>query len=350
MKNKVLVIGYFGYVTSQNDGQTIKTRNIYDLLKNNNENIFTIDYFDTQSFKLNKLLIFKMIWIMLFCNKIVYLPAQNNLTYIFPFIYIICKLKRIDILYFVVGGWLATYLENKKIHIFLLSKIRGIFTESEQLKSLLIKKYKFNNVTVFQNFRIHSFIPSFSQKSDDFDDFKIVFMARINRMKGIDAIFRLAEHIDNQYGKYHQIVIDFWGPIEQKDEEFFRKKVDEFTFINYKGILDPEQIYTTLNTYDLSVLPTKYITEGFPGTILDSYISGIPVIVSNWKYAPEFVEQGKTGFIFDLNKEDEFYYFVNKLYRDRKILLEMKQNAFKKSKMYSSESAWLIIQNYFIAK
>lgn len=345
MKYKVLVLGYFGYITSQTDGQTIKTRNIYELLKYKNKNIFIVNYFDTESFKKNKLLIFKMVWMILFSYKLVYVPAVNNLKYIFPFIYVICKIKRIDILYFVVGGWLADYLENKNFYIFLLSKIRGIFTESEQLKSLLIKKYKFNNVTVFQNFRIHSFIPSFHQHKDDF---KIVFMARINRMKGIDTIFRLAERIENQYGKYHQIIIDFWGPIEQKDEVFFRKKIEEFTFINYKGILDPEQIYATLTTYDLSLLPTRYITEGFPGTILDSYISGIPVIVSNWKYASEFVEQGKTGFIFDLDKEDEFYYYVDKLYKNRNVLLEMKQNAFKKSQMYSSESAWLIIQNYFI--
>lgn len=345
MNNKILVLGYFGYVTSQIDGQTIKTRNIYDLIKYKNINIFSIDYFDTQSIQKNKLLIFKMIWMILSCHKLVYVPAQNNLKYIFPFLYFICKLKHIDILYFVVGGWLADYIESKNIYIFLLSKIRGIFTESEQLKTSLITKYKFNNVTVFQNFRIHSFIPSFIQENNCF---KIVFMARINRMKGIDAIFRLAQHIENQHGKYHQIIIDFWGPIDQKDEVFFREKIEEYTFINYKGILDPKQVYATLTTYDLSVLPTKYITEGFPGTILDSYISGIPVIVSNWKYAHEFVEQGMTGFIFDLNNEDEFHHYVDKLYRDRKILLEMKKNAYEKSKKYSSESAWLIIKNYLI--
>lgn len=345
MKNKILVLGYFGYMTNQIDGQTIKTRNIYHLLKN--KNTFTIDYFDTQIFKKNKSSICKMFFMILLSDKVVYLPAHNNLKYIFPFIYIICKIKRIDILYFVVGGWLADYLKNKKFHIFLLSKIRGIFTESEQLRNLLINEYKLNNVTVFQNFRIHSFTPSFSQKKDDF---KIVFMARINRMKGIEAIFRLAERIENKYGDNHHIIIDFWGPIEQADEVFFREKVKNFKFINYKGILDPEEIYATLTTYDLSVLPTKYPGEGFPGTILDSYISGIPVIVSDWKYLPEFVDQGKTGFIFDLNKEEEFYDYVDKLYNDRNLLLEMKRNAFEKSKMYSSESAWLIIKKYFIEK
>lgn len=347
MKNNILVIGHFGYITNHIDGQTIKTRNTYDLLNKYKENFFSINYFDTEKLKKNKFFIFKMFFEILNCKKIVYLPAQNNLKYIFPFLFVICKIKRIDILYFVIGGWLAVYLKNKKFYIYLLSKIQRIFVESEQLNYLLVNNYNLNNITVFPNFRIHSFTPTFSQNKDVF---KIVFMARINRMKGIEAIFRLAERIEKKYGNIHKITIDFWGPIEKSDEVFFRENIRKFKFINYNGILDPQDIYPTLTNYDLSVLPTRYQGEGFPGTILDSYISGIPVIVSDWKYLPEFVEQGKTGFVFDLNREDEFYDYVDKIYNDRNLLIEMKKKSFEKSKMYSSESAWLLVKQYFIEK
>jgi len=345
MKKCILVLGYFGYVTNQIDGQTIRTRNVYELLKSKNKDIGNISLFDTQCFSQSKFLIFKMVWMILLCDKLVYVPAHNNLKYIFPFIYIICKLKRIDILYIVVGGWLADYLKAKKLHIFLLRKIRGIFTQSYQLRDTLIRQYKFNNVTVFHNFRIHSFIPSLEQTKNDF---KLVFMARINRFKGIDAVFRLAEHIELRHDKSFPISIDFYGPIEPKDEAFFREQIDKFTFVSYKGIVEPEHVYNTLAMYDLSILPTKYPGEGFPGTILDAYISGLPVVVSNWKYLPEFVDQGKTGYVYDLNNEEEFYHYVYKLYKDPKLLFEMKQNAYEKSKIFSSESAWIILQDYFI--
>ena len=347
MRNYILVLGYFGYVTNQLDGQTVKTRSVYNLLKSKDIKSGDINIFDSQLFQQSKLYLFKMLWMIMLCDKLVYVPAQNNLKYLFPIIYIICKIKRIDILYIVVGGWLADYLESKKLHVYLLSRIRGIFCQSNLLRDILIQRYQFDNVSVFPNFRIHSFVPSMRQTADDF---KIVFMARINRMKGIDAVFRLAERIESQHDKNRPIYIDFYGPIEPKDLVYFRNQIEKYPFVSYKGILAPEQIYDTLTTYDLSILPTKYPREGFPGTILDSYISGLPVVVSNWKYSPEFVDEGKTGYIYNLNNEESFYYYVDKLYKNRKLLLEMKQNAYAKSKMYSSDSAWNIIQNYLFDK
>jgi glycosyltransferase involved in cell wall biosynthesis len=347
MRNRILVLGYFGYVTNQLDGQTIKTRSIYNLLKNKDKYIGSIKIFDSQSFQQNKLYILKMFWLILLCDKLVYIPAQNNLTYLFPFIYIICNIKHIDILYIVVGGWLPDYLRTKKLHVYLLKKIRGIFCESNLLRDTLIQRYQFDNVSSLHNFRIHSFVPSVKPMKDDF---KIVFMARINRMKGIDAVFRLAERMEAQHDKKFPISIDFYGPIEPKDKIFFRDQIEKYPIVSYKGILAPEQIYDTLTTYDLSILPTKYPGEGFPGTILDSYISGLPVIVSNWKNIPEFVDEGKTGYVYNLNNEEEFYYYVDKLYKNRKLLFEMKQNAYEKSKMYSSERALIILQNYLFDK
>jgi glycosyltransferase involved in cell wall biosynthesis len=345
VKQRILVLGYFGYLNSQIDGQTIKTRNLYELLKSKSEEIGPINFFDTQSLQVGKLFIFKMFWMILLSNKLVYLPAHKNLKYIFPLVAVICMLKRIDIFYFVVGGWLAEYLKNKKLHVFLLGNIKGIFTESEQLFSSLSRDYKFSNITVFPNFRTHSFTPPLQQTQTSF---KIVFMARINRMKGIEAVFNLAEHIEDNFDNNRPISIDFYGPIEPKEEVYFRDQVDKFTFVSYQCILEPDEIYNTLSRYDLMVLPTKYMTEGFPGSVLDAYISGLPVIVSNWKYAHEFVDEGETGFVYDLDNEEEFFSFVHKLFMDRKLLKDMKHNAFEKSKLYSSESAWNIIKNHFI--
>lgn len=48
---KILVFGYFGYVTNQLDGQTIKTREIYELIKSHDE--YDVCYADTQEFREN---------------------------------------------------------------------------------------------------------------------------------------------------------------------------------------------------------------------------------------------------------------------------------------------------------
>jgi len=343
MKIKVLVLGYFGYANHQLDGQTVKTRNVYDLLKTREDEIGTISYFDTQQFQQSKLSVLKMFSAVLKCDKLIYLPAHSNLKYIFPFLFVLSRLKRIDIVYIVIGGWLAEYLQTKGLHIRMLSKVKAILTESEQLSKKLAVRYQFQNAETFPNFRLHNFVPTFQKKPKSF---KIVFMARIFREKGVDTVFRLADHLQKAYGDGHPFVIDFYGPIQNDEKEYFLNELQKFDFTKYKGILEPERIYSTLEQYDILVFPSRFSDEGFPGTLMDAYISGLPVITSNWRFLPEYVDHGCSGYLFDLDKENDFYAYVEQLYRDNDQLMKMKHCAFAKSKAYSSESAWKILKRH----
>ena len=57
MKNKnVFIIGYFGYVTNQLDGQTVKTRNILAALKDKYE----VEFYDTEELKKGKISLLKL--------------------------------------------------------------------------------------------------------------------------------------------------------------------------------------------------------------------------------------------------------------------------------------------------
>ena len=81
-KKKVLVFGYFGYRTNQLDGQTVKTRAIYELLKKryNGDVVFS----DTQDFRHSIKSINKFLTNLAKCDYLVWLPAHNNLKYLLP--------------------------------------------------------------------------------------------------------------------------------------------------------------------------------------------------------------------------------------------------------------------------
>ena len=89
---------------------------------------------------------------------------------------------------------------------------------------------------------------------------------------------------------------------------------------------------------------TRYLGEGFPGTILDSYISGIPVIASDWRYNSDLVIHGQTGFLLAPGKEVVILEVLEALYNDRDLLFKLKQNAYQKSKEYAPEIVWEIIE------
>lgn len=341
MKNKILVLGYFGYNTNQFDGQTIKTRNVYELLKRN-VTYHELEFFDTQEIHFNKRKILEMIIDICRCKYLFYIPAQNNLKYAFPLIFILSKLRNLSIYYILVGGWLADWLKNKPLHVFLLKQITRIYSETQLLRDRLNNEFAFSNVMLFPNFRITDFVPEF-RPSMPLESLKIVFMSRINRMKGYDTIFHLAEVIANNK---MNIIIDFFGPIFVNDQNDFEKKINQYDFVNYKGEIEPDKIYNTLSAYDILLLPTKYFTEGFPGAVLDAYISGIPVIVTKWLHAYEFVDDGVSGYIVPFeNGSSSLVERIVVLYHNRNILYNLKQGAYEKSKQFTEEKVWNILKN-----
>lgn len=322
---KILVLGYFGYQTNQLDGQTVKTRDVYRLAKEQLTDC-DVEYFDTQSLQKSKLLLFKMFFKVMCCKTLFYLPAHNNLKVFFPVIFILSQLFRFKIHYFVVGGWLREYLTHLPIHRFMLSRIKGIHTETKRLKKELEGYYSFNNVDIFPNFRFFEFTP----KPSESEKLRIVFMARVMKQKGLDWIFDLADYI-SEHNLQDKYSITFFGSETEEEKEYFENNVAKYDFVEYKGTLQPKEIHETLSKYDVMLLPTHFYTEGLPGSVVDAYISGIPVIATEWKHSHEFVDDGKSGFIVPFeNGKQQMIDRVMYLEEDRTLLREMKANALIK--------------------
>lgn len=340
---RIVVLGYFGYRTNQLDGQTIKTRSMYRLIREHNDETL---FFDTQECRYNKVCFLKMLRLVCSCKVLIYLPAHNNLRYIFPIIWLLAKICHTRIHYFVVGGWLSGYIEHLPVHRWMLNRIEGIHSETLQLKNELVQQYQFDHVDLFPNFRFFSFTPVEHHTQGCL---RLVFMARINKQKGLDMIFSLGDYIF-QNALESNISIDFFGPMnDDESSEFFEAQIRSYPFMNYCGVLQPSDIYATLERYDAMLLPTHYYTEGLPGSIIDAYIAGIPVVVTNWAYAKEFVDDGLCGLIVPFeNGQKEFNEAVRFLLEDESKLHMMKENARKRSRQFSAETAWSQMQQIFV--
>jgi len=337
IKKKILVFGYFGYVTNQLDGQTVKTRTIFELIRERYNS--KVVYADSQNFRKDPFSIISFVFNLITCNTLVWLPAQNNLKHLFRLIWYASMLFRFNIIYVVIGGWLSEILETLPFHRNKLAQIRAILVENLLTVKELSEKYHYTNLHVIPNFRPPVPHPNFRIADNTL---KIVFMARINRLKGIDTIAEVCENIPTN------VTIDFYGPINPPDKDYFcRELIEKYPFAEYHGIISPDDIHTTLQKYDLMILPTHYFTEGFPGSILDAYRAGIPVIVTNWKHATEFVEDGVSGLIVDFkNPTSEIIDRINTLASNKPLLQQMKTNAFRKSRKYTPDMAWATISPF----
>ena len=334
----ILIIGYFGYRTNQLDGQTIKTREIAAML--NHRHNGSVTFFDTETLKYRKLEMIKLLWLIIKSKTIVYLPGQNNLQKFFKILYFISSIMSKTIIYIVVGGWLADFIADKQGIARRLKNIKAILVETNALKNNLENRYNFNNVTLFPNFRSHPFCPKIISN----DLFRIVFMGRIIPEKGCNMILDFAKYYSSQQNGKRDIEIDFYGQIADKYKMEFMCRVEQCDLANYRGVIEYDKACEVMSKYDVCVLPTYYSGEGCPGTIIDAYRAGIPVIASKWKDIPEFIEEGRTGYTFDLKDVGSFYNHIIYLKNNPDVLLGMKKNAYHKSFDYSESFAWEILQ------
>ena len=332
---KILLLGAFGYRANKLDGQTIKTRNVYELVKAHEKSVV---YYDTLEFKYSKWSLLKMFYWVCTAQTLLYLPAQNNIKYIFPFVFILAKLFRTKICYIQIGGWLNVFLQNKPIHAWMFSKLDDILAETKYMRSRLEEDYGFKNVSLFNNFRITDFKPTIHHEDEAL---KCVFMARVQKKKGLDMLFALADYIE---ANKLRITIDIFGQVSEEDKDYFFDHINLHPSMAYNGALQPTEIYTTIENYDVMLLPTHYFTEGLPGTILDAYISGIPVIATKWRHALEFIDNGQTGIVIPFEDgQDEFNKAVTYLLAHESVLREMKNKAYEKSLDFGYKKAWDVL-------
>ncbi len=346
MKNKrkkILVFGYFGYVTNQLDGQTVKTREIYKLLNNNAK--AEVKFADTQAFRVDK----RNIWVffknILTCDQLIILPCLNNLKYLFPPLFILSKIFRFEIIHVGIGGWHREYLAKWPIVRYMLKRIKINLLENTLTCKELEDDFGFKNIGVIPNFRDD--VPPAPIKRTH-SDLRLVFLARINIKKGLDTLVKLSEKIENSVVK-NNVKLDFYGPFDSDSDKNFlyENLVNKYDFINYGGRLNPENILEKLSDYDVMLFPTHYYTEGFPGSILDAYRAGIPVIATEWKHSHQFIENDVNGYIVDFdNPETEIYDKITLLLDDKSKLRDLQKAAYKESFKYLPSEGWNVLSPY----
>lgn len=339
---KYIVIGNFAGITNQLCGQSVKTRSIYNLAK---EIIPTIDYFDTQNISYNKLSIFTMLWKFCISDYVIYLPAARNMTWFFPIFYLLSLFSRTNILQFEIGNWMVDLLAEKPIHRWMLGRINQFYAETQNSKRELECLYNLKNISIFSNFRYFNFKRTEISRSKDDSKLRLVFCARINRKKGLDYIFSLGDYLIKE--SLDKIVtITFYGPVFEKDKEYFFNNLNKYSFMKYGGMLQQNLISEKLQSYDCMLLPTQYYTEGLPGSIIDAYIVGIPVIVTKWKNAEEYVKNDITGIIVPFKDgQKEFNQSIVELIYNKEKLQFLKDNAYNYRQNFHSSLALIKLRD-----
>ena len=85
------------------------------------------------------------------------------------------------------------------------------------------------------------------------------------------------------------------------------------------------------------LFPTKYLGEGIPGTIIDAYAAGTPVIFAKWEHWQDILIDGKTGIGYEFGKVDKLRNVLWDLKIDLEAYRKMSSRCICEAKKYHSE-------------
>lgn len=340
MKQKaeaITVIGRIAEGVTLLDGQTVKTKTLIAELKKYypQKEIICVDMFE---YKKNALKILKDTCKgFLKSEHIIVLLSRNGRAFFFPLLNGLNRIFKRKIYHDVIGGALAGEAKSNPVLLRQLKKFEVNWVELTAMKDDL-KKLGVTNVEVLPNFKNLSIL-----KEEELDaawEFPLIFtmFSRVIKTKGIeDAVYAIAE-VNRRYSE-KKAVLKIYGPVEEGyKEEFYNLVKKHSDFVSYEGCIAYQDSVSVLKQSYMLLFPSTYPGEGLPGTIIDAFSAGVPVLATNWHFNAELINEGKTGFCYDWKNPELLTEKIIYAMEHPEQILEMKSCCLKEAQRYMPES------------
>lgn len=339
MRVRVSVLGHFGEGKNLLNGQTVKTKIVTEELQNQlgQDQVLRIDTHGGWKTLLKAP--FQVFRALKTSANVIIFPAHNGLRVYAPLLSFIKRFfKKRKIHYVVIGGWLAGCLEKKSFLRRSLKKFDFIYVETTTMKHAL-EELGFENIVVMPNCKKLTLLEEEDLKFDFEKPYKICTFSRVMKEKGIedavDAVRKINEDAGNTVYE-----LDIFGQIESEQQQWFDNLQKSFPeFVKYRGQIPFDKSVDVIREYYILLFPTRFFTEGIPGTVIDSYASGVPVIASRWESFFDIVDEGVTGYGYEFGNTDEFTALLTECYRNPDKVFSIKQQCLKKGKQFLPERA-----------
>lgn len=337
MQAKVSILGHFGEGVNLLNGQTVKTKIITEELQNQlgQDQVLKIDtHGGWKTFLKAPFQVFRA---LKNSTNVLIFPAHNGLRVYAPLLSFAKHFfKKRKLHYVVIGGWLPEFLLQRKGLATVLKKFDGIYVETNTMKGAL-EAQGFENIYVMPNCKKLTVLSENELVYPSGVPYKLCTFSRVMKEKGIETAVNTIKKINGELG-YIAYSLDIYGQVDSAQNEWFDDLKKKFpNYIRYCGCVDAKQSVEVLQKYFALLFPTHFYTEGIPGTIIDAYAAGIPVISAKWESYSDVVDEGVTGIGYDFDNVAQFEKILFAVSQHPTELLGMKENCLHKAKDYLPE-------------
>lgn len=100
-------------------------------------------------------------------------------------------------------------------------------------------------------------------------------------------------------------------------------------------MVDYNNSVDVLKNYFVLLFPTRFYTEGIPGTIIDAYAAGVPVVSAKWESFTDIIIDGVTGIGYEFLNQNQLIEILRNIQIEK--ILKMKTECLSQSRKYMPE-------------
>jgi Glycosyltransferase len=334
---EVGICGAFGDGKAFSGGQPVKVKMIIEEMQRV-YGINEVKTVNTWAWKRNPLKLLLGIFLLtLNCKNIIILPARNGVQIIIQLFLFANRIFSRNIHYIVVGGWLPAIIKNNNKLKKQIGKLRGIYVETKSMLKEL-EEIGLNNVIYMPNCKRLEVLDDSELVYNLKEPYRVCYYSRITPDKGIEDAINAIQEINKRINRTVYI-LDIYGPVHY----IYRKKFLELQksfpdYIRYCGVKEPYESVNILKNYFLQLFPTHFLTEGVPGSIIDSYFAGVPVLAPYWNSYKDVIDENETGIGYKFNDYSALVAALVDIAENPQKIVSMKRNCIQKAKIYMPDS------------
>jgi len=320
---KVLFISSFPPPTG---GVTVLAKQLFDDISQMDD--LEVKFVDARKSKIKILL--QIFWNFLFLDTITFQISGIFYTNIYLIVFVISRLLKKKIIVRGFGGRLDLHYNN-------CSKLRKLIIEKTIFKAdYFLCETKANQKFFVDNFKLNAvWYPNsrpFFNKSVVVkkNATKFCYFGQLNFSKGIKELYQASEKLPNG------TIVDIYGNLGFDIEAEVIDNLEKLYPARYKGHVEHSRVNQIMSNYDVLILPTYYIGEGYPGVIIEAYSLGMPVITTKWKSIPEIVE-ANCGILIEPQNVQQLVDAILRIYRDNEFYTKLQHGALDQAKKFDSK-------------
>lgn len=348
MQYTAAVLGHFGEGHILLNGQTVKTKIITDEVQRQlgTDQVLKIDTHGGWKTLLKAP--FQVFRALRKSRNVLLFPAHNGLRVYAPLLWLQRRFfqgRRIH--YVVIGGWLPQFSADRPWLARMLRTFDGIYVETKTMYTAL-EKQGYTNLHVLPNCKDLTVLTEQELVYPDAAPYRLCTFSRVMREKGIEDAVDAVRTVNERLG-YTAYTLDIYGQVDAAQTQWFDELQTSFPdYVRYAGCVDAHQSVAVLQSYFALLFPTRFYTEGIPGTIIDAYAAGVPVISARWASFADIVEEGRTGWGYTFECREELEAVLLQAAQTPQVLLKLKENCIRKALDYIPSTAVSVLTDCLV--